>query len=425
MRAALWLLALFGAAVAVAVFAGNNQGTVTVYWPPYRIDLALNMVLLLLLVGFIVLYAALRGLLALQRLPRQARRWRLLQKERAMHGAMLDAVAQLLAGRFLRARKSAQLAITQERALAGAQENLPHGHQLRTLAHVVAAESSHALQDRSGRAEHLALALETLAEHPDSAAQELRDGVQLRSARWSLDERDASTALERLALLPQGAARRTIALRTRLKAARLLGRTREALETGRLLAKHGAFSPDVAATLVRSLAIALLDETRDSTQLQRAWQTLEAAERATPEVAAHAATRWIRFGGDSAQARSWLLPAWEQLVERGGAPASDWQMHQLVLALEASLDGLDSPWLARIESAQRTHPQDGRLQYLAGVACLRLGLWGKAEQLFTGALPDLDDALRTRAWCHLAELAEQRGDAQAAAAAWKRAAQQP
>ena len=48
MKAALWLLALFGVAVAIALFAGNNQGTVTVFWPPYRVDLSLNLVLLLL-----------------------------------------------------------------------------------------------------------------------------------------------------------------------------------------------------------------------------------------------------------------------------------------------------------------------------------------------------------------------------------------
>ena len=48
MRAALWLIALFAVAVAAALFAGNNQGTVTLYWPPNRIDLSLNLVLLLL-----------------------------------------------------------------------------------------------------------------------------------------------------------------------------------------------------------------------------------------------------------------------------------------------------------------------------------------------------------------------------------------
>ena len=91
MRAALWLLGLFGAAVAAALFAGNNQGTVTLYWPPYRIALSLNMVVLLLVGGFVTVHAALRALAALLELPHQARRWRVQQKERAMHGALLDA----------------------------------------------------------------------------------------------------------------------------------------------------------------------------------------------------------------------------------------------------------------------------------------------------------------------------------------------
>ena len=48
MRAALWLLVLFAVAVAIALFAGNNQGTVTLFWPPWRLDLSLNLVLLTL-----------------------------------------------------------------------------------------------------------------------------------------------------------------------------------------------------------------------------------------------------------------------------------------------------------------------------------------------------------------------------------------
>ncbi len=423
MRAALWFLALFGMAVAVSLLAGNNQGTVTLFWPPYRIDLSLNFVLLLLFAGFTLVYLALRALSALQALPRQAQRWRMQQKERAMHGAMLDAVAQLLAGRFVRARKAAQTAIAQEQALAAAHETLPHGRALRTLASTVAAESSHALQDRSGREEYLAQALEALAQHPSAAELELRDGVQLRAARWSLDEHDANAALERLATLQGGAARRTLTLRTRLKAARLAGRSQEALETARLLAKHGAFAPGVAATLVRTLATAVLDEARDPAQLERAWQRLEGAERAMPDVAIHAAECLMRVGGSGAQARQWLLPVWQQLPERGERALGDYQVTKLVHALERCMDGIDTAWLGHIEAGQRARPNDPRLQYVAAVACMRLALWGKAQQWLDDAAERLDDpALAARAWCHLAELAEQRGDAQAAGAAWKRAA---
>jgi HemY protein len=81
-------------------------------------------------------------------------------------------------------------------------------------------------------------------------------------------------------------------------------------------------------------------------------------------------------------------------------------------------------WLARIEQAQQANPRDARLQYLAGIACKAHQLWGKAQQQLAQAAPQLKDAnLKRRAWCALAELAEQRGDAVAAGSAWKNAAQ--
>jgi len=41
--------------------------------------------------------------------------------------------------------------------------------------------------------------------------------------------------------------------------------------------------------------------------------------------------------------------------------------------------------LARIESAQKANPRDATLQYLAGMACMKRQLWGKAQQLLTQA----------------------------------------
>jgi HemY protein len=102
MRAALWFVGLFCLAVAGALFAGNNQGSVMLFWPPYRLDLSLNMVVLLLLAAFFILYGALRGFSALVTLPLQAKRWRLQQRERNMHQALLESLTHLHAGRFLR-----------------------------------------------------------------------------------------------------------------------------------------------------------------------------------------------------------------------------------------------------------------------------------------------------------------------------------
>ena len=425
MRAALWFLALFGVAVASALFAGNNQGTVTLFWPPYRIDLSLNLVLALLALGFVTLYAALRGLSVLLALPQQTRRRRLHQRERAMHGAMLDAVVQLLAGRFLRARKVALETLAQEASLEQSRANLPQGRTLRALAHLVAAESSQALQDEQARDQHLQQALEQAPEQGTPAERELREGIQLRAARWALDNRDTGTALEWLASLSQGAARRTLALRAKLKATRLAGHTQEALETARLLAKHRAFSASAAHSILGGLAMELIDSAHDPVQLQHVWNTLEPAERELPELAIAAAQRLAHLGGDQDTVRQWLLPAWEQLVSAQGA-LPDHHALKLVRALESGLEGLDAPWLARIEAAAQANPRDTRLQYLAGIACLRRQLWGKAEQLLTQSTRQLrDPSLRRSAWQHLAELAEHRGDNVAAAQAWKSAALAP
>jgi HemY protein len=422
-RAAIWLLALFAIAAAVALFAGNNQGTVTVFWPPWRVDLSLNLVLLLLVGAFVLLYGALRALSALFSLPHQARQWRLQQKERALHAALLDAMVQLLAGRFSRARKAALAALGQERTLAALDAQLPQAQQVRVLSHLLAAESAQALQDRTARDAHLQQALNDSAEHGTGASLETREGVQLRAARWALEDRDAAAALARLQELPQGAQRRTLALRIRLKAARQDRRTLEALETARLLAKHRAFSEGAAQSIVRGLASELISGAHDPAQLLRAWAELEPGEREMAEVAIHAAQRLVSLHGDLALARAWLLPVWERMATHPQS-LGDALRVKLVLALEAGLDSVDADWLARIETAQRNNPRDPNLQYLAGMACMKRQLWGKAQQLLTQAGLGLQDAaLHRRAWQALALLAEGRDDAEQASAAWKRAAQ--
>jgi HemY protein len=415
MRATVWLLILFGVAAAAALFAGNNQGSVTLFWPPYRVDLSLNLVLLLLVGAFLVVHTAIGALNALLDLPRQALRWRTQQKERAMHASLLDALSHLLAGRYIRARKSAEAVLAQEASLTANAQKPANAAQLRAIAHLLAAESAQALQDRSAREDHLQRALDQASARD---AQETRDGAVLRAARWALEDREPEAAMDLLRSLPQGAGRRTLALRTKLRASRQAGQHMEGLETARLLAKHHAFSEVAARSILRGLAIDLLNGAYDMAQLQRAWGQLDPAERLMPEVAIHAAQRLASLRGDTRLAREWLLPVWEKQAQLGDALRV-----KLVCALEEGLDTLDAAWLARIEAAQKANPRDATLQYLAGMACMQRQLWGKAQQLLTQAALGLQDpALHRNAWRALAELAEQREDAPAAAQAWKRAA---
>ncbi len=423
MRAALWFLGLFGVAVAIALFAGNNQGTITVFWPPYRLDLSLNLVVLLLGLFFLLLHVALRALAALFAMPGHARSWRIQHQERAMHVALLDALSHMMAGRFIRARKAAEVVLARESAMARSGETLAYAGRLRALSHLLAAESAQSLQDKVAREDHLRQSLEQASRRD---AQETREGVQLRAARWALEDHDAQGALQWLNDLPQGAARRTLALRLRLQAARMAHQTRLALETARLLAKHRAFSEVTAPGILRSLALDLVLTAHDPDQLQTVWRQLEEAERLMPEVAIEASRRMLKVGGDIELARSWLLPVWERMLAQPGA-LTDAQRIGLMSALENSFSlasgAPEAAWLTRIERAQMANPADASLQYLAGMTCMRLQLWGKAQQLLQQSLPRLKDSgLEKNAWIALAELADHRADVVAATQAWKNAA---
>ena len=140
MRALMWFLLLFALAVLLALLMGGNQPVVTIFWPPDKaIDFSLNFAALALVALFLLVQMLLRASSLLRQLPQQARRWRMRQREQAMHGNLLDAMSHYIAGRFVRARKSAQQALDQEAerqegvtgALEG--EQLPYRAQLRAL----------------------------------------------------------------------------------------------------------------------------------------------------------------------------------------------------------------------------------------------------------------------------------------------------
>jgi HemY protein len=450
MRAALWFLALFGIAVALALFAGNNQSTVTVYWPPYRVDVSLNLVLLVLVASMVVVYFSTRAMAGLVDLPRRARIWRNQQKERAMHEALLGGTAFMLAGRYGRAQKNALAALSQAAALSDhavkTRDMPPHtaqnAAQTTALAHLLVAGSAHALQDRAKRDQHLQDLL--VAVRAEGVSPAIEEGAKLRAARWALDDHAPQRALDLIAALPHGVARRTATLRIKLKAARLGGQPQLALETARLLAKHGAFSADAAQATVRAAALDCLRMAHDAGQVHSAWASLSPSERQMPELLIAAAQSMIQFEPFGTSGLILLLPIWEQYAlnpdgfTHGAGAATP---GKLVRALEQGLralaaqasasdqstspdaDATGSAWLARLESAQSRHPRVPELQYLVGVVCQQRGLWGKAQQMMALAAQGLSDpALLRDAWRVSAALAERQGDKVAALHAWKQAA---
>ncbi|MFP5466904.1 MAG: heme biosynthesis HemY N-terminal domain-containing protein [Gammaproteobacteria bacterium] len=426
MRGVFWLLAMAAMAVALALLMGDNDATVTLFWSPYRFDASFNLVLVLLLAGFVLLYLGLRGFAALRDIPQRARRWRNRQIERAAVTGVLDALAYQLAGRFVRAHTAAGEALRHLNELTDEPAGLRVG-QMRLLAHLLAAESAQALQNRGARDDHLGVALQSsLAK----VAPDAHEGALLRAIRWAIEDRNPSLARSRLQDLPQGAGRRIQALRLRLRVARLDGAVAEALEVTRLLTKHRAFSAEAGRSLLRGLALDALRQAQDFSQLQSIWQKLTGSEKAMPELVlagAQRANELLAMNQDvlavdtqeaAQEVLGWMEPIWPQVAEM-----DDDSLLRLVRVLEPAMAHVDWPWLSRIEQAQQEAPGNPYWQYLVGQACLQRRLWGKAALLLGQASHGLrDPGLLRHTWRSLAQLAEERGDSAAAASAWQRAA---
>ena len=430
MKTAIGLVALVAVAVGAALLVGSNQASVTFFWSPYRMDVSLNLFLLVLALVFVALHLAWRGLGGLFDLPREARRWRMRQQERAMHGSLLLAQSQWMAGRFLRARALALAAIEHERILSRLQTDEDpgpaHAPEVRHLAHLVVAECAHALQDRSLRDQHAQLALQVASQMTkgSATASAALDAVHLNAARWSLIDREPTNAMLWLAKLPLGSVRRTVALRLRLKAARLSQDHRVALETARLLAKHGAFAAEPARSLVRGLVQSVLSDCHDQGQLVKVWQGLDVSEQTMPEVAVHAAQRLLVVQGEPGLALAWIQPVWRDWVQS----PQPWPVSlsaAVVDVIEQSLQrqAPSAQWLTWVEQARLAMPRHRELQYLAGMVCMQHALWGKAQQMLSPVAGQLaSPTLQRKAFAALAALAEQRDEPAVAQAMWKQSA---
>jgi HemY protein len=399
MRGVVWLVLIFTTAVVAALTLGDNDGLVSFYWAGRRVDLSLNLFLVLLLLAGGLALAVVRGLQALLAMPQKAQAWREQKRERAAQAALREAQAELLAGRYSRSHKAAQRAL----AVQPAAGPLATDTDFTALAQLLAASSLHRLQDRPQRDTALAQAL---AQAQGSTA----DGARLLGAEWALDDGQAERADTLLRELPPGVARRTHALRLRLRAARQARQPLQALHMARMLANHQAFTAVSAKALLRTLAQEVLDGPRDAEQLRRTWAALDNSDRRDPAVVAHAARRAVALG-HAADARAWLRPLWDRLADLAPDERAD-----TALALADASDGITSDWLPRLEQAQAGWPQDGAVQAAVGRALAARGLWGKARRPLEAAAADtrLANEARRHCWRTLAGLAREEGDTAAA-----------
>jgi len=344
-----WILGLFALAVALALALRLNTGYALLVWPPYRVELSLNLVLLLLATGFAVVYLLLRFVLGALGLPAQVRDFRERRRREKARSMLLDALVAFFEGRYGRAEQAAASAMEAGEAPA--------------LGAVLAARAAHELRHYEQRDGYLARA----AELTGNSALRI-----IAAASMLLDERRFQDALLALKALPE---KHTAALRLELKAQQQAGNWEQTLPLVDQLERRGVFDATQAGQLRRyAYTECLTRQAPDRRALEESWQKIPARQKRDARIAAAAAECFAALG-DCAQAN--------QIIEH--ALEAEWNSD--LVALYAECAGPDVVrQIERAENWLKTNPRDAVLLFVLGKLCTQQQLWGKAQSYLEASL---------------------------------------
>lgn len=354
MKGLFWILALFGLAVAVSLGARLNEGYVLLVFPPWRMEISLNLFIVAAVLLFAAGYAVLRGLSVTFGLPRRVREYReRVRRERAA-GVFQDAVRLLFEGRFGQSLKKAT-----ESYGAGTAPG---------MSALVAARAAQRMREPAKQQGWLERAR---IDDPRTEAATLMLEAEMLNESRRFDE-----AVDVLKRLQDKHGRHLAALRLELRARQGCGDWNGALRVARQLEKREALPPEVAREVkVQAHLANIAAHGTDVRQLNACLRDIPAGER-DHRVAAAAARGLMALGADSdAQA----------VIEDALDGKGEWS-HDLA-ALYGHLKGGEvTGRIAKAEQWLQQQPEDGELLLALGRLCIRQRLWGKAQSYLEASL---------------------------------------
>jgi len=375
MRWVFWILSLFALAVAVALALRSSPGYALLVWPPYRVELSINLLVLLLVAGFAVGYLVLRFVLGAIALPARVRAYRERRRRDNARASLISAIRAFLFGRYGKAEQAAVVAMKSSESPA--------------LAAVIAARAAHELRQWDKRDGYLEQA-ESIAP-ADTALR------AVTSADVMLDERRFDDALAELKTLP---AKHTAALRLELKAQQLAKNWDSTFPLVEQLERRGVFDGNQARQLRRYAYMENLQrKSLDRRSMGECWQKIPAEYRRDAKVAAAGAQGFIALG-DGVKAC--------EIIE--DALDAEWDSELVGLYAECA----NEDTVRQIERAElwlTTNPGDAVLLFTLGKLCARQELWGKAQSYLEASI-SVDPMYS--AHLTLAELHERLGNSDAA-----------
>lgn len=374
MRWLFWILLTLALAIGVSMVLGNNEGYVLIVRQPYRLELSLNFLLILIVLMFASLHLMLRLVHYIQRLPASVRTYKEGKRLKDGHAALLTSLHAITEGHYAAAEKSAA------RALELGEDP--------ALSALIAARASHKMHQKGQRDYYLAEA-ERLAPH--AAVARL-----LTQAELLLDDRQYMHALEVLHRLEKIEPRHVGAMLLELKVQLRLEQWEKVLSVLQQLERCEGIASWQAREYRQQAYLQILNRyVNDPQGLLAYWKAIPEEDRLSARLAQAGAHSFNAIGnGDQAYeivAMS-LTKQWDtELAGMIGDCASSKATEQLQQA---------ENWLL-------SHEGDANLLLSLGKLCIRLSLWGKAQSYLEASI-----SVKPTATAHLmlAKMLEGRGE---------------
>lgn len=353
MKALIAFVIIAAAAVTLALAFRVNGGYVLLVSSPYRVEISQNAFIVLLILAFAAVYAAIRAGVRLARLPAEVREGRRRRQFERFRNKQDAAVVALLEGRHGKAREFAQEALA-----------IP---QSTPVAALVGARAALETRDFAGAS--------AMLDRPDTRATNLAVPRLMLQAELALERGQPAEALARLAELRREAGLHTAAQRLELRALTAAGRPAEIPALVDQLVKRKVYDPKQGELLRASAhADALAGFAHDAAGLRTYWARVPEGDRLQPKVARAAARSFLSQGSDREAA---------EIVAR----SLDRHWGPSLLLTYAECRPPDA--MRQLETAERwlaNHNQDAMLLYALGRICERQQLWGKAQTYLEASL---------------------------------------
>ncbi len=348
MRLISWLAILAITAVTTAWLFANNQGHVTMYWRSSRIDLSMNLFMILGFVGFLIIFNFFKIISLFIELPIRAKHYRQRQLELRSLQELQNSIEHLFAGRYVKSLKSAEVAM----GFGGTSQ----------VSFMIAAQASHQMKQYADRDQWL--------ERIEDAR--FQTTKLILNAQMLIDQRQADEALNSLSQMQKSGARQFLVQSLAMRAHQILQQWPQMLKIANSLLKKKYLPPALGKARIHEALTQWIKSGRISQdELLKQWNEFD------PEFQKN--SQWLKLFaqgfltvGNSEMAKKIL----DHILDQGAnedllSIYPQCAIHPLSNTQSLSL-------IQKVEHWIQKEPAHPALQLALGQLCGHSKLWGKA-----------------------------------------------